>query len=1054
MNGRPRTLGLIVAVEDYDPAADLVGIPGAGKDALTFYDWLLTVGGAKPEDIELCTSPVARNGVEATRTMIRDAAMRLAVKATLEPADLFVMYSGHGGQVGDEDILIPADYRAGDGDTCIRLSQLRQELRHAMAPGAHYWFVNCCRSPVAIEVPRFSLGRGPSPLGRGTKKPNSLFAAIDGAPAPVRSPFNASLERALNGCSRAKRWLDKDYWVVFNGLAEFVNANCPGMDVSWDTDRDDRIYKLQPPPPDVDIVVKIQGAQTGEEFTLYFSGTRPVLVQRLIGPSTPLSVPPGDWWVTLMRKGLELESRPVDTFEPVEIEFDLGSGAAILPLQPSPPPGQLSFERSGHGEVTLQVSQAGRPFDDVEPGAIVSIDPNAGPFEVQLLDRDEPVRRLGMPGPDLTIDLAAFPGSPVHDTLRGIVNRPGLLRFTDLLPESAPDEVIADPNPAATLAVLGGSAICGVGPYPAAVSGLNQFDWLAQERAALYVLTRCPVDWGNVASTPVTIEFASVAEFDGRLRHSGRQVEPGLHRIRVSVGNGDIELPFIAIPDHVTMVVLGTGSPSDEPDVGFQPLQFALPPGDRFDREAGMPRAEALSAIRFGALVQRRFAEGRPVMAAKPHPTHVTLWRELRSGRWPDPLTMLVAAYELVRRGAIAHDATTLLRLLDRLEERFGEYRPPDLDVLWALVDRATPAVQEIPLVLDGAMATDVSVDANPAGMALEYTGLWTRWRTWASAPAEPRSRAVLFDLRPKVHESLPSERAVGQVRSAGARARLIRMSRLERQTYDPYLRQALVDELCAYLRSPRQSFRLGESQDDLIVRVVIQSTLARHLRRDQDWGTNWPEVTLDLSGANLVDLDLSGCHLVGARFDRATFTGARFEGTHFVRPNFYATTFHGEANFRAAVFDGPARFTHANFGVYASFDEAQFADRALFDDVQFHYWCRFTGAKFRHEARFDRARFGDNAHFDDAQFHGTATFDHARFTGRSIGSEPRIIEGAAWARLDISEDLAEARTWPPGFSVVPTADTPEPGAAGEWGRLIGPGVSARILQPATLSVY
>ena len=84
-----------------------------------------------------------------------------------------------------------------------------------------------------------------------------------------------------------------------------------------------------------------------------------------------------------------------------------------------------------------------------------------------------------------------------------------------------------------------------------------------------------------------------------------------------------------------------------------------------------------------------------------------------------------------------------------------------------------------------------------------------------------------------------------------------------------PTHRQAIVDVICGYLRMP--------ALDDGPTRQIATGILAGHLRRDDNEpGRFWSGVSLDLTGATLVDLDLANCRIDGdLRLDHVIFLGA-----------------------------------------------------------------------------------------------------------------------------------------------------------------------------------
>ncbi|MER5327138.1 pentapeptide repeat-containing protein [Streptosporangium roseum] len=197
--------------------------------------------------------------------------------------------------------------------------------------------------------------------------------------------------------------------------------------------------------------------------------------------------------------------------------------------------------------------------------------------------------------------------------------------------------------------------------------------------------------------------------------------------------------------------------------------------------------------------------------------------------------------------------------------------------------------------------------------------------------------------------------KAVEQLGHEAAAVRLGGLYALERLAQDnPGHRQTIVNVICAYLRMPYappeptsaadpkrdrtaalrtarrryQAARVGvplpaepaprqESGDregELQVRLTAQRILSLHLRNERPADQRsvlpaapafWEGMSLDLTGATLIDFDLTSGHVTDARFTKATFIkGAWFEGAAFTGPaRFGEATFTGYANFHGATF-------------------------------------------------------------------------------------------------------------------------------------------------------
>jgi hypothetical protein len=180
--------------------------------------------------------------------------------------------------------------------------------------------------------------------------------------------------------------------------------------------------------------------------------------------------------------------------------------------------------------------------------------------------------------------------------------------------------------------------------------------------------------------------------------------------------------------------------------------------------------------------------------------------------------------------------------------------------------------------------------------------------------------------------------KAVEQLGHEKAPVRLGALYSLERLAQNnPEHRQTVVDVVCAYLRMPftvpaRSELgaeQVGEAappaddqdraphpepgqnpdQEELQVRRTAQRILAAHLRRPPGISVAaaqrrrpsprralWPGISLDLTGAALVDFNFARVSVVRAWFNKATFQG---------ETGFVEATFQGYAWFTRATFKG-----------------------------------------------------------------------------------------------------------------------------------------------------
>ncbi|MGC4758822.1 pentapeptide repeat-containing protein [Micromonospora trifolii] len=243
----------------------------------------------------------------------------------------------------------------------------------------------------------------------------------------------------------------------------------------------------------------------------------------------------------------------------------------------------------------------------------------------------------------------------------------------------------------------------------------------------------------------------------------------------------------------------------------------------------------------------------------------------------------------------------------------------------------------------------------------------------------------------------------------------------------NPAQRQTVVDVLCAYLRMPYTEPPKDEETEavwapvrqEREVRLTAQRLLRDHVRAPEDVTGEeaqhrpaspnepfWPGISLDLTGATLVDVNFGKASLVDASFVGTTFTGTAW---------FSKATFTGTANFDEATFD-MAWFAGATFSGAASFDSAAFSGKtAWFGGAIFSESVSFGRAIFSTTAWFRDTTFTVGAHFDAATFFGPASY-RPTFGGLVCFHEAEVFHldvAAAGSRFE----------WPEGWTVRPDAE-------------------------------
>jgi hypothetical protein len=193
---------------------------------------------------------------------------------------------------------------------------------------------------------------------------------------------------------------------------------------------------------------------------------------------------------------------------------------------------------------------------------------------------------------------------------------------------------------------------------------------------------------------------------------------------------------------------------------------------------------------------------------------------------------------------------------------------------------------------------------------------------------------------------------------------------------HEPGSRQAIVDVICAYLRT-------APAPGDAAARAVAQQILADRLLPRA--GAHWSGVRVDLSHAVLVDFDMSGCRFDGGlRMDHAVFVGpARFRGA-VIRggASLNGARFGDHAWFERAVFHGPAHLRAVAFAADAWFGETTFVDGVTFAGAAFDGHAWFGGATFHGAVDFGQAVFRRSTGFRGAVAHGDVSLSGTTFLG------------------------------------------------------------------------
>jgi hypothetical protein len=352
--------------------------------------------------------------------------------------------------------------------------------------------------------------------------------------------------------------------------------------------------------------------------------------------------------------------------------------------------------------------------------------------------------------------------------------------------------------------------------------------------------------------------------------------------------------------------------------------------------------------------------------------------------------------------------------------------------VLWLLAqaDQVPPGKDRAAAQAD-AVKTGATIALGTGGAAY----LLLAYRRQRLEEVDTRERRIT-ELFTKAVEELGHDKAPVRL---GALYSLVRLAQ-----NNPEHRQTVVDVLCAYLRMPytlpaqteldaEQAEEAAPPAEDgipaahpppgqdyaeqeLQVRQTAQRLLADHLQAPEGtssktaqqcqpspWQAFWPGITLDLTGAILVDFHFEEVSVIQAQFRGATFQG---------RTKFSGTTFQGNAQFRGTTFQGTAEFDVTAFqGRRIWFEGAIFQGDVWFSWATFEGKAEFGGATFQGTAWFYGVIFEDDVGFEEATFQGDVRFDEATFE-EDIG-----LDGVRVLHLD-DPHLKEHRVWPDGLTI------------------------------------
>ena len=250
---------------------------------------------------------------------------------------------------------------------------------------------------------------------------------------------------------------------------------------------------------------------------------------------------------------------------------------------------------------------------------------------------------------------------------------------------------------------------------------------------------------------------------------------------------------------------------------------------------------------------------------------------------------------------------------------------------------------------------------------------------------------------------------------------------------YKDSYRQRVVDILCGYLRSDRETYPLGEDgkpatglprsgDADKAVESTILSVMRDRLRKERKDETGetivrqtvdddqlWCDCAFDLHGATFHEI----VDLKDSTFERdAYFYGTKFE----LYADFSRARFTVGACFIGARFTLGADFSWARFTDHECFRRARFTDHADFSWARFTDHADFIGARFTVGADFNGATFARGADFCEAEFSGSAAFSGIQgqhsFGFKKCKFNEKFRNDYKWGPLEDNDGLPAGAVW------------------------------------------
>ncbi|MGJ4953547.1 hypothetical protein [Bradyrhizobium sp. HKCCYLS20291] len=689
------------------------------------------------QHVIFCSEPKIIGGRGASIGDLTTALLELKKSGRNMTDELYFYFSGHGftfdRNVTRSSILIAADYRSMEesGRQCANLDWIVLWLTMNMGTGRHYFFVDACRNlmdSALIQPTDALLNNNPDTTG----EPDSflLQSSRVGEVSPADGTFADALLAGLAGQGTAKVWDRSDpgaMVVRFDTLRDFVRQKIKRkihQNVTGDGgDASGLILTMKPPPMSRCTIRLTDGKAAG---TAFFEGERTHFSKPMEESPAHFDVPPDTYRITLDVGGADTfpRERVLLLYDDAEATFSLDPTVSAPVHSPQTTVVTVPLDTS------LSIRDlSGRTLRTLPEGTHRHVP--RGTYGAVLSDKTG--KRVIRSDELVLTDVGSV---DIGEWTRGAIRKAIIDRFPkDPNGRLSPvlERALIDTDLDILLSLLGAAKILEGDPrVPTTEIGRLPLDDFASEKegaSPVFVLAAFDDDETglevSVRRTGAPVWRSASRPEIGSLRDFRANPDAGpLHvSLRKKGDDAAYTLKSIALRNRVTLITV-----TQDGDGGFIVGQHFIPIGRlaaKFEYPTASLHGDPFLDVLAASRMTRSFRRRKSVMSD----LQFYPGRDLVAGNWKDPLVILLAAYESLRRGRQEIDLPILVSTLENL---FGDI--PDTKILAARLRGATPRLGNgIPIFKDGFVAAGGSVSDLPPGSSLDYSSIWTAWHEFPS---------------------------------------------------------------------------------------------------------------------------------------------------------------------------------------------------------------------------------------------------------------------------------------------------------------------------------